>query len=369
MSASVRLQCTLPFTDRKEPEDGARDMLLSIIVVNYRSWDCLERCLESFPVPGPEANREIIVVDNDSADGRFDAFSQRFPRVRFVRNSGNYGYAHACNLGARNAHGELLLFANPDLTARPGQLDLLLEENRAYPDVRILSAVQLGKSGRPQKSFDGFPTLWSAVPGVRALQRLIAPHRHPHPRRAHERLLEPDWVAGSLMLISAADLRELGGWCEDFWMYREDVDLCLRARQRGWRVALTPRATFVHHHGGTTRTNMDTESITRLETLISRHVYISRHYRGGRATLFHGLIAVNKLITQGIAGLVNLLTLGTVRPLRVRGRVWLGLVAYYGRRIAGGDWLSPRTARRAGAGGGGEDRDRRVASRQGSSEV
>ena len=326
---------------------GTPRMLLSIIVVNYRSWDCLERCLQSFPVPGPEANREIIVVDNDSGDGRFDAFSQRFPQVRFVRNAGNFGYAHACNLGAQHARGELLLFANPDLTAKPGQLELLIEEHKAYPDVRILSAVQLGKSGRPQKSFDVFPTLWTAVPGVRPLQRLFRPRRHPHPRRSHNRLLEPDWVAGSLMLITAEDLRELGGWCDDFWMYREDVDLCLRARQRGWRVALTPRATFVHHHGGTTRTNFETESITRLETLISRHVFISRHYSGIRALLFHSVIALNKLLTQGAAGLVNLLTLGTIPALRVRGRVWLGLVAYYGRRLAGGDWLSPRAVRGA----------------------
>ena len=100
---------------------GPRRMQLSIIVVNYRSWDCLERCLESFPVPGPEADREIIVVDNDSGDGRLDAFSRRFPQVRFLRNSGNHGYSHACNVGARSARGELLLFANPDLTAQPGQ--------------------------------------------------------------------------------------------------------------------------------------------------------------------------------------------------------------------------------------------------------
>ena len=331
-------------------------MLLSIIVVNYRSWDHLERCLESFLDAGPEANREIIVVDNDSADGRFDAFSRRFPQVRFLRNSGNHGYAHACNAGARDARGELLLFANPDLTAKPGQLDMLLEEKRAHPDVRILSAIQLGKSGRPQKSFDGFPTLWSTVPGVRALQRWIAPRRFPHPRRAHDRLLEPDWVAGSLLLIAAEDLRELGGWCEDFWMYYEDVDLCLRARQRGWRVALTPKATFVHRHGGTTRIDFDTESTTRLETLISRHVYIGRHYRGFRAALFHSLVALNKLLLQGAAGLVNLLTLSSVPALRVRARVWLGLVAYYARRLAGGDWLSPRAVRRAGTTVGTEGR-------------
>ncbi len=132
-------------------------------------------------------------------------------------------------------------------------------------------------------------------------------------------------------------------------MYHEDVDLCRRARQQGWRVALTPRATFIHRHGGTTRINLEVESITRLETLISRHVYISRHYRGLSAVAFHGLVAVNKLITQGITGLVNLLTFNTVPALRVRGRVWLGLVAHYARRIGGGSWLSPRAAGRAGA--------------------
>ncbi|NIM01840.1 MAG: glycosyltransferase [Acidobacteria bacterium] len=320
-------------------------MLLSIIVVNYRSWDCLERCLESFPVPGPDGDREIVVVDNDSADGKFETFAGRFPEVRFIKNSGNHGYAHACNVGARAARGELLLFANPDLTAGPGQLEKLLDEKRAYPDIRILSASQVGKRGRPQKSFDSFPTLWTAIPGARALQRLVAPGRYPHPRRAHDRLIQPDWVAGSLMLMTADDLRRLGGWCEDFWMYSEDVDLCMRARKLGWRVALTPRATFVHRHGGTTRANLATESIARFESLVSRHVFISRHYRGLRGSVFHGVLAANKIVLQGIAGLVNLLTFGTVRPLRVRGRVWLSLVGYYARRLGGGDWLGPRAVR------------------------
>ncbi len=321
-------------------------MRLSIIVVNYRSWDCLERCLASFPVPGPDGDREIVVVDNDSADGCFKAFAERFPEVRFIKNSGNHGYAHACNVGARAARGEWLLFANPDLTAEPGQLEKLLDEKSAHPDIRILSARQVGTSGRPQKSFDGFPTPWAAIPGVRALQRLFAPDRYPHPRREHNRLIEPDWVAGSLMLMSAADLRELDGWCEDFWMYSEDVDLCMRARKRGWRVALTPRATFVHRHGGTTRADPATESITRFESLVSRHVFISRHYRGRGAFVFHGVIAANKIVLQGVAGLVNLITFGTLRPLRVRGRVWLSLVGYYARRLGGGDWRSPRVMRR-----------------------
>ncbi len=78
---------------------------------------------------------------------------------------------------------------------------------------------------------------------------------------------------------------------------------------------------------------------------MSRHVFISRHYGGAVAFVFHGVLAANKLVFQGIAGLVNLVTLGTVRPLRVRGRVWLSLVGYYARRLCGGDWISPRAAR------------------------
>ena len=93
-----------------------RKIDLSIIIVNYKCWDALTRCIESFNKYKPRTSYEIIVVDNDSQDGKFKIFQQQFSEINFIANPGNYGFSSGCNLGAANANGEFLLFLNPDVT-------------------------------------------------------------------------------------------------------------------------------------------------------------------------------------------------------------------------------------------------------------
>ena len=93
---------------------GLSDKDLSIVIVNYKSWRVLAECLNSFNQYTPKLNYEIIVVDNDSQDEELEPFSQKYPQVNFIKNTGNNGFAHGCNLGADNAHGKFLLFLNPD---------------------------------------------------------------------------------------------------------------------------------------------------------------------------------------------------------------------------------------------------------------
>jgi GT2 family glycosyltransferase len=87
---------------------------LSVIIVNYKSWELLGNCIESFNSFPPALMHEIIVVDNDSQDGVFDEFSKRHPDIKFIKNKGNYGFANGCNVGASYAEGDYLLFLNPD---------------------------------------------------------------------------------------------------------------------------------------------------------------------------------------------------------------------------------------------------------------
>ena len=89
---------------------------LSIIIVNYRCWEVLAKCIESFNKYKPDTSYEIIVVDNDSQDNQFNNFKQQFHEIKLIANKGNYGFSNGCNLGADNANGEFLLFLNPDIT-------------------------------------------------------------------------------------------------------------------------------------------------------------------------------------------------------------------------------------------------------------
>ena len=83
-----------------------RKIDLSIIIVNYKSWEVLAKCIMSFNKHKPHTSYEIIVVDNDSQDGKFKKFQQQFNEINLIANSGNYGFSSGCNLGAGYAIGE-----------------------------------------------------------------------------------------------------------------------------------------------------------------------------------------------------------------------------------------------------------------------
>ena len=254
---------------------------LSIVIVNYRSWDVLFRCLASLvPLRAVFGSAtETIVVDNASGDGRLKAFADLHPGARFVPNDGNWGFADGCNTGAAKAQGELLLFLNPDTEDPGGQVAALVAEAHAYPDAAILTARQIDEQGRLQKVFDAFPTLLTLFGPVRALCRLLFPRRYPDPRRDRSGSLEVDWVSGSVLLVRREVFAELGGFCNGFFMYSEDVDLCRRARDAGHKVVVTYGVTLVHAHGGTARRDPVTSALTRSEVVVSRHFYASRHLR------------------------------------------------------------------------------------------
>ena len=276
---------------------------LSIVIVNYRSWDALARCLLSLtPLRAVFGSAtEIIVVDNASGDGRFKAVADAYPGARFAPNDGNWGFADGCNVGAGRAEGELLLFLNPDTEDPGGQVAALVAEAHAHPDAAILTARQIDEEGRPQKVFDAFPSLATLFGPVRALLRLIAPRTYPDPRSERSGYLEVDWVSGSALLVRRSVFSKLGGFCNGFWMYSEDVDLCRRARNAGHKVAVTYAVTLVHAHGTASRKDPVTAALTRSEVIVSRHFYASRHL-GWQAPLYHLALAITRflpaLVTQ-----------------------------------------------------------------------
>ena len=303
-------------------------MQLSIVIVNYRSWTVLSRCLASLSplVNGPTSSVEIIVVDNASGDGLYTAFAQAHPGVRFVQNDGNWGFADGCNRGAMEARGEFLLFLNPDAEDPGGGISALLEQARAHADAAILTARQVDENGRAQKVFDAFPSLATLFGPARALLRLVAPGRYPDPRQDQAGYLEVDWVSGSVFLIRRGVFEALGGFCNGFWMYSEDVDLCRRARDAGHKVALAGAVTLVHAHGGVSRKDPETAAITRSEVVVSRHFYASRHLGRWQAPLYHLALAATRFVPAAL----------------VRAGVARHLAAYY-RGVPSLGWRSPRS--------------------------
>ncbi|MCH7537851.1 MAG: glycosyltransferase family 2 protein [Proteobacteria bacterium] len=316
-------------------------MKLSIITVNYRSWGHLEAALRALQADFP-ADWEIIVVDNESDSVALGNFSARFPWVTFVANSSNSGFAFACNLGAAKATGEQLLFMNPDVVAKKESLQKLLQIKEDHDDIAIAAPKQVSVAGKPQKVFDDFPSLLNQSKSLKALLRILLPSRFPNPRARYDSLVYCDWVTGSMFLISRNDFNAVGGWSEDYWMYVEDADLCRKAHDLGMRVAYVPEVQVIHAHGGSSSFNIDIKSMTKLEVIISKHVYTQRRTSGAERWLTHCLIPLLRLPTLSLAMILDILTLWRVPVLRVRSKTLVGLARYYFGVLRNRNWLSPR---------------------------
>jgi GT2 family glycosyltransferase len=223
---------------------------VSAVVVSFNTRDELLRCLAALR-GGASRLGEIVVVDNASQDGSPDAVRAAFPDVRVIANADNRGFSAANNQGFRAATGEYLLVVNSDAEVRPGAVDAMAALLDEQPDVGIVGPRTVGSDGQPQVSFGPELTLRSEW----AQRRLVRGVREGRPdalravRERSARAQEPDWVSGSCLLGRRAALDAVGFFDEAFFLYEEDVDLCVRVRRAGWRVLYTPDAEVVHHLG------------------------------------------------------------------------------------------------------------------------
>ena len=280
---------------------------LSIIIVNYKCWEVLARCLESFIKYKPHISYEIIVVDNDSQDGKFNNFKQQFHEIKLIANKGNYGFSNGCNLGADNANGEFLLFLNPDVTlTNSPAIDDMLSFAKANTDVGITSCRTLYHNGKREREI-AFLSPWLTIGWLRALYKLALSRKIANKFPENKNIWYPEWVAGSVILIQRDFFKKIGKWSENkFWMYSEDPDICLKARNNGKKIALLRNVELKHQHGGASRRNPKTTAITKSEVVTSSHVFIHVHTKGINRVALHLVIMINTLTSWLLRTIITL---------------------------------------------------------------
>jgi N-acetylglucosaminyl-diphospho-decaprenol L-rhamnosyltransferase len=250
---------------------------VTAVVVSYNTREDLHRCLASLRahsgIPCP-----VVVVDNASTDGSADLVEKEFPETRVIRNRENVGFSRANNQGLREAAGAYALILNSDAELTPGALPALVARLDARPRWGAVGPRTLSPDGTVQVSFG--PALtplaeWRQRRLVRGVKRRDpAALKKAEARAGVEH--EPDWLSGSCLLARKEALDAVGGFDEGFFLYEEDVDLCLRLRRAGWGVLFTPAAEVVHHLGRSMETD---PARARLEYHRS-HVRFYRKHNG-----------------------------------------------------------------------------------------
>ena len=250
--------------------------MLSIIIVNYRSWKRLSACLHSIEQQGLQ-DLEVIVVDNFSNDGQGESFAAQFPNVKWIMQNINGGFAQACNKGAAHANGNWLLFLNPDTILNTPILNPLLEKAEQHSDWKLIGIRQLNDAGKDTHPHGVFLKWWNVWPPFRSLERLIKGREYSKHYLSTAPITFPDWISGAFVLIRKNDFQELGGWDERFWMYYEDMDLSKRTMDKGWQRVMCNEFVCIHSHGGSSRINPDVKAITKTEVIISAIKYLKKY--------------------------------------------------------------------------------------------
>jgi N-acetylglucosaminyl-diphospho-decaprenol L-rhamnosyltransferase len=225
---------------------------VSAVVVNYNAGHHLLDCVRSLEEEGVT---EIVVVDNDSSDGSAQALARARPDVALVAAGANLGYGTAANRGAARCGGELILVSNPDVTLEPGALKSLVAALDADDGLGLVGPRIEDPEGSLYPSPRTFPALGDAL-GHAFLGLAMPGNRFTRRYRMldwdHTRAGRVDWVSGSCFLARRRAWDALAGFDEAYFMYAEDVDLCWRAQQAGWRVGFEPAARVTHVQGVST---------------------------------------------------------------------------------------------------------------------
>lgn len=227
---------------------------LTVIVISYNTRDLTLAALRTLFETTLETSLHVVVLDNMSADGSADAIAEAFPQVELIRSEENLGFARANNAVAEKAVTEWLLLLNPDTECHEGAVDNLVRFARETPEAGIWG----GRTVFPDGSLNMAScwnriTLWSLFSRAVGLSTLFPNSERFNPEAIggwrRDSVREVDIVQGCFLLIRKELWDELEGFNTKYFMYGEEADLCLRARDLGCRPKITPEAELMHLMG------------------------------------------------------------------------------------------------------------------------
>ncbi len=222
---------------------------LSIVIVNWNVRDLLSDCLQSIAANSGALDLEVIVVDSASQDGSSQMVREQFPWVKLIESDQNLGYPRGNNLGILAAGGRNILILNPDTLILGNALEVMVSFVDEHIDVGALGPQLLNGDGSVQSSRRRFPSLITGLFESTWLEALAPPgllEKYYALDLADDEENDVEWLTGACLMIPRRVLDHVGLFDEGYFMYSEELDLCKRINDAGWRILYLPEAKVVH---------------------------------------------------------------------------------------------------------------------------
>jgi GT2 family glycosyltransferase/lipopolysaccharide/colanic/teichoic acid biosynthesis glycosyltransferase len=255
---------------------------LSIIIVNYNVKEFLQNLLHSIEKASLNISNEILIVDNASDDGSVELIREKFPSVKLISNTENLGFGKANNQALEIATGNFLLLINPDAIVSEDTLDNMMRFFENNPKAGLAGCKILNPDGTLQlacrRSFPGPWTSFCKVTGLSNLfpkSKLFA--RYNLTYLDEDQTYEVDAISGSFMMMRKEIYDKVGGFDEEFFMYGEDLDLCYRIQQAGFKVFYSHTTQIIHYKGESTKRSRLDETKVFYDAM---HLFVKKHFSG-----------------------------------------------------------------------------------------
>lgn len=253
---------------------------VAAVVVTYNSSSHIVALLDSLPAAFGRLTYSVVVVDNGSTDGTADLLAGRSD-ITLVRST-NVGYAAGINRAVRaSPEASTILILNPDATLDPDAVPRMLEALRR-PGVGIVAPCVREADGTLSPTLRRGPTLGRA--GGLSFTGLPAFTERIEDASEYVSEHEVDWAVGAILLVDVRCFETLHGLDESFFLYSEETDFSLRARDAGWATVYSPHAGAMHVGGGSGES-----AATHTMKMLNRIRLYRRRSGDFRAWLYFGM--------------------------------------------------------------------------------
>lgn len=240
---------------------------LAIVIINYNTKSLLEDCLGSLvKADKPKGGMQIIVVDNHSTDSSVDMVKKKFPQVILVENSKNAGFAKANNQGVEKSDAKFILFLNSDTVVKRYSLVKPLKYLKNHPSVGAITIKLLLKDGSiDYDNHRGYPTPWNSFCRLFGLSKIFPKsnlfNNYYLGFQKLNRVHTIPVTAGSFIMIPSKLFRQINGWDESYFFYGEDIDICYRINEAGYKIVYYPKVSTLHLKGASSGLRKESEKI------------------------------------------------------------------------------------------------------------
>lgn len=281
-------------------------MDISFIIVNYKTKELVAQAVKSIQKFCKNLSYEIIVVDNNSEDGSAKFFKKNLSNTKVFAQKENIGFGRGNNVGIKVAKGEYVFFFNSDAYLIDDSLEKLLKRAKEINNLGAIAPLILNEDKSVQQSGGYFPTLlkvffWMSfiddLPGGAALKPFHIDHDS-----FYKNEQELDWITGAAFMVPRKVLGTVGVFDKNIFMYGEDVDLCYRIKNAGFKVVMSPIGRIVHIGQGSAGKISKNAILGEYKTIL--YVY-RKHMGSGSLQIVRLLLKIGALLRIVVFGLLG----------------------------------------------------------------